>query len=131
MKPVFATRHPRDKPFFPQSPNMNQAKHILTDAPVHLTNLSRRRFFAALAAAFPAVTILNAQEPLKIDKDATFSTDVKLVNIFATVHDKKNAIVKDLAKDDFTLDEDGKAQTIKHFSRESDLALTLGLLVDT
>ncbi len=40
-------------------------------------------------------------------------------------------MVKDLTQDDFQLDEDGKPQTIRYFSRETDLPLTLGLLVDT
>jgi VWFA-related protein len=39
--------------------------------------------------------------------------------------------VKDLSKDDFLLEEDGRAQSITYFSQESDLPLTLGLLVDT
>ncbi|HVW11039.1 MAG TPA: VWA domain-containing protein [Bryobacteraceae bacterium] len=75
----------------------------------------------------PAVTgvCLLAQQ------DTTFSTDVNVVNIFATVHDKKDKPVSNLAKDDFTLSEDGHQQTIRYFSRESDLPLTLGLLVDT
>jgi len=105
---------------------MNQLHRFLGDR-----TFSRRSFFASLAATVPAVGLLRGQERLQVEKDATFSADVNLVNIFATVHDKKNNIVRDLAKDDFTLDEDGKAQTIKYFSRESDLALTLGLLVDT
>ncbi len=73
--------------------------------------------------------MLYAQEPRKSDK--TFSSDVSLVNVFATVHDKKGAIAKDLKQDDFTIDEDGKPQTIKYFSKEINLPLTLGLLVDT
>ena len=40
-------------------------------------------------------------------------------------------MVTDLTKDDFVLDEEGKPQTIRYFSRETDLPLTLGLLVDT
>ena len=75
------------------------------------------------------VSLLYAQEPEKSDK--TFSSDVSLVNVFATVHDKKGAIAKDLKQDDFTIDEDGKPQTIKYFSKEINLPLTLGLLVDT
>ena len=62
---------------------------------------------------------------------ATFSTGVKVVNLFANVRNKNGAIVKDLTKDDFLLDEDGRTQVIRYFSQESDLPLTLGLLVDT
>lgn len=53
------------------------------------------------------------------------------MNVFATVRDKKGQIVKDLKKEDFTLVEDGRPQVIKYFSQQSDLPLTLGLLVDT
>jgi len=53
------------------------------------------------------------------------------VNVLATVRTKKGEIVKNLTKDDFTLAEDGRPQTIKYFAQETDLPLTLGLLVDT
>ena len=65
------------------------------------------------------------------DKDTTFSTDVKVVNVFATVRDKQGKIVPNLNKEDFTLTENGAEQPIRYFSREVDLPLTLGLLVDT
>jgi VWFA-related protein len=73
-----------------------------------------------LGAAFRAF----AQKP-------TFSTDVKVVTLLATVHDRNGAIVTDLNKEDFLVDEAGVPQTITYFSRESDLPLTIGLLVDT
>jgi hypothetical protein len=61
-----------------------------------------------------------------------YSTDVKLVNIFAGVRDKSSGkIVKDLTKDNFTLEEENRPQTIKFFEAESSLPLNLGLLVDT
>jgi VWFA-related protein len=65
------------------------------------------------------------------DADPVFSSDVRVVNLLAAVRDKKGAIVRDLAKDDFSLLENGRPQTIRYFSRESDLPLTLGLMVDT
>jgi VWFA-related protein len=55
----------------------------------------------------------------------------KLVYVNAVVRDKKGKIVSTLNKEDFKLDEDGRPQTITNFIRESDLPLTLGLLVDT
>ena len=64
-------------------------------------------------------------------QDVTFSTNVKVVDLLATVTTKKGAIVRDLNKDDFSLAEEGHPQNIKYFSRESDLPLTLGLMVDT
>jgi VWFA-related protein len=81
--------------------------------------ISRR----TLLASFAAGPFLRAQEKI--------STDVNVVNVFATVRNKQGQIVRDLNKEDFVLDEDGRPQNIAYFSRESDLPLTLGLVVDT
>ncbi len=69
--------------------------------------------------------------PSQETQTPTFSSDVKVVNVLATVRDKHGAIVNNLTKDDFKLEEDGHPQTIKYFAKETDLPLTLGLLVDT
>src|ERR1039458_9132308 len=60
-----------------------------------------------------------------------FSTEVKVVNVLATVRNKTGSLAGNLNQDDFSLTEDGRPQTIRYFARESDLPLTLGLLVDT
>lgn len=75
-----------------------------------------------LAAAAVAIPIL-AQEP-------TIKVDVNLVNLLFTVRNKAGGLVGSLEKNNFTLFEDGKQQEIKYFTRETDLPLTLGLLVD-
>lgn len=92
--------------------------------------ISRRAFFAASAAGIALAREARSQEN-NGGQDTKFSTDVKVVNVLATVHDKQNKIISDLAKDDFDLAEDGRPQTIRYFSRETDIPLTLGLLVDT
>ncbi len=73
--------------------------------------------------------LLFAQDQAK--DQPKLSVEVKVVNVLATVRDKKGQIVSNLGKDDFTLEEDGHPQAIQYFSHESDLPLTLGLLVDT
>jgi VWFA-related protein len=89
---------------------------------------SRRNFLLSLAAA----RALRGQDKEKDkDQDKTFSADVSVVNVFATVRDKKAVIVRDLTKDDFTLEEDSHPETIRYFAKESNLPLTLGLVVDT
>jgi len=65
------------------------------------------------------------------DAATTIAVDVKVVTLPVTVRDKHGKIVHDLTKDDFTLQEDGRAQTIRYFSQDANLPLTLGLLVDT
>jgi VWFA-related protein len=60
----------------------------------------------------------------------SISVDVNVVSVLTSVRDKKGTLMPSLAKDDFTILEDGKPQTIKYFTRETDLPLTIGLLVD-
>ena len=87
---------------------------------------SRRQFLLAAAALAAAGPLARAQQ-----QEPTFSTDVNVVNLLAGVRTKRGDIVRDLTKDDFVLLENGRPQTIRYFSRESDLPLTLGLMVDT
>jgi VWFA-related protein len=88
--------------------------------------LDRRRFLFAAAALAGGGARVRGQDQLQ-----TFTTEVKVVNVLATVRDKKGGFVRDLGKDDFVLAEDGRPQTIQYFSRQTDLPLTLGLMVDT
>jgi VWFA-related protein len=62
---------------------------------------------------------------------ATLKVDVKVVTMPVTVRDKKGAIVNNLTADDFTLTDDNKPQAIKYFTHDTNLPLTLGLLIDT
>jgi VWFA-related protein len=91
---------------------------------IHQPRNSRREFLLSTASLVCARLALGQDEP-------TFSTDVKVVNVLATVRTKKNEIVRDLTKDDFLLSENGRLQTIRYFSRESELPLTVGLMIDT
>jgi VWFA-related protein len=64
------------------------------------------------------------------EQPVSIKVNVDVVNILASVRDKRGALVSNLEQKDFTVLEDGKAQTIKYFTRETDLPLTIGLLVD-
>src|SRR2546427_12461394 len=72
-----------------------------------------------------------AEAPAKAADDQTIPVNVDLVNILFTVADKKGKFVTNLRKDDFRVFEDEKAQAITNFSGETDLPLTIALLVDT
>jgi len=61
----------------------------------------------------------------------TYSVEVKVVNVLASVRDKHGKIINSLSQNDFVLEEDGRPQNIKYFARETEMPLTLGLLVDT
>jgi VWFA-related protein len=77
-----------------------------------------------------AATLCAARFARSQDQPA-FSTEVKVVNVLATVRSKNGSLVGNLSQDDFSLAEDGRPQTIRYFARESNLPLTLGLMVDT
>lgn len=87
--------------------------------------VSRRQILSWATALWGFRSFARAQE------DATFSTDVRVVNVLATVRDHQGRLIRDLAQGDFSVSEDGRPQAIRYFSRESDLPLTLGLMVDT
>jgi|SRR5579872_1516510 len=61
----------------------------------------------------------------------TLKVNVNVVQLFYNVKDKKGGLIPNLTKDDFQISEDGKPQTIKYFAAESNLPLTLGILIDT
>jgi VWFA-related protein len=84
---------------------------------------------ATLLAQTPAQT---KPDQAKSDRDqpATIKVDVDIVNVLASVRDKRGGLVANLEKNDFTILEDGKQQDIKYFTKESDLPLTIGLLID-
>ncbi len=81
-----------------------------------------------------AALLLAAQEPPKQRPetigDEPIKVDVNLVNVLASVRSKQGAYINTLEKSDFDLLEEGRPQTIKYFSKETALPLTIGLLVD-
>jgi VWFA-related protein len=77
-----------------------------------------------------AAASLMAQVKPPDDLPPAISVDVDVVNVLAAVRDKKGGLISTLEKGDFTILEDGKPQQIKYFTRETDLPLTIGLLVD-
>ena len=69
--------------------------------------------------------------PMSARQTPTFSAEVKVVDLFATVRNKGGQIIRNLTKEDFAILENGKPQSIRYFSQESDLPLAIALLVDT
>ena len=57
--------------------------------------------------------------------------NVDLVNVLFTVTDRKGKLVTDLDKQNLKLLEDNRLQTITNFARETDLPLTIAVLIDT
>jgi VWFA-related protein len=62
---------------------------------------------------------------------ATISTQVNLVDVLFTVLNRRNKLVPDLEKGDFKIVDDKKQQEIRYFSKQTDLPLRIGMLLDT
>src|SRR3954447_10957328 len=61
----------------------------------------------------------------------TLKVEVQLVNVQLTVSDRHGRFVAGLTAKDFLVEEDGRRQDIRNFSRENELPLTLAMVVDT
>jgi len=93
--------------------------------------------FLALVPCADAQAMPTLQDQTK-DQDQnqdqsleTLKVQVNVVQLFFNVKDKKGALIPTQTKADFDLFEDGKPQNIKYFTAESNLPLTLGILIDT
>src|SRR5437867_4077073 len=70
------------------------------------------------------------QEPTQ-QSDQTIKTVVNLVDVLFTVLNRRNKLVPELEKGDFKIFDEGKPQEIRYFSRQTDLPLRIGMLMDT
>ena len=109
---------------------MNPRQRIFSSEVFTENQLTRRSLLSALSL-FPAARLLSGQQGQPAGQTPTYSAEVKVVNLFATVRDKSGKIVNDLTQDNFALEEENRPQTIKFFGRDNSLALYLGLLLDT
>ncbi len=85
---------------------------------------------AALAAGVLGIFAIAAIAQEQFGKDDVIKVDVNLVNVICSVRGKNGALIPNMEKNDFQVFEDGKPQEIKYFTHESDVPLTIGLLVD-
>src|SRR6202521_1914756 len=101
-----------------------------------------------LLGFFPAIAILSSatlsaqqpnppapppppsQEPVR-QSQTVIPVQVNLVDVLFTVLDRRNKLVPSLEKQDFKVLDDNVSQDIRYFSRQSDLPLRIGMLLDT
>lgn len=69
-------------------------------------------------------------QPASPPEAAPIRVDVNIVNVLCTVSDKRGALITDLKKEDFEVREDGRKQEIRYFGRDTDLPLTIAMLLD-
>jgi VWFA-related protein len=93
-----------------------------------LVVLSAAQFAVAQQAAQPATGGQQSDEDQKPTE--TLKVNVNVVQLFFNVKDKHGALIPNLKKEDFEIAEDQKPQTIKYFTAETNLPLTIGMLID-
>ena len=101
-----------------------------------VTSRTRIVFTAAVALAAASFSFSFAQQtPARTPDDQkpvdTLKVNVNVVQLFFNVKDKKGGLIPNLTKDDFEIYEDGKPQTVKYFTAESNLPLTIGMMIDS
>ncbi|HET6935595.1 MAG TPA: hypothetical protein VFI72_12205, partial [Candidatus Angelobacter sp.] len=81
-------------------------------------------YIVSLFLIASATLPVAAQEP-------SYRVNTVVVNVPATVRNKHGQIMRNLTRNDFILEEDGRPQEIRYFAMDADLPVALGLLVDT
>jgi VWFA-related protein len=80
---------------------------------------------------FVLASLASAQTPATPAPASTITVDAKLVIVPAIVRDKKNGLIANLTRENFALTVDGKPQTLRYFDHDSNVPITVGLLIDT
>lgn len=105
--------------------------------PIYFRRVLTTLSLAALCAApFTFAQQSQGSSPSQQSGDSqkpseTLKINVNVVQLFFNVKDKHGALIPNQTKDDFEILEDGKPQTIKYFTAESNLPLTLGMMIDS
>ena len=87
------------------------------------TRMRLALLFLSTLAVVAAQTAAENSEPI-------FRSDVRLVRILATVKDQTGALVGSLDKSDFAVTDNGVAQQIAVFERQTDQPLSVAVLID-
>src|SRR5208283_1965751 len=80
-------------------------------------------------ATTPPATPQEQEPPVKTGQ--VFRTTVNLVDVLFTVLNHRNKLVPELEKQDFKVFDNNVPQDIRYFSKQSDLPLRIGMLLDT
>src|SRR5438270_5817816 len=120
-------------------------KFLISKRHVLLVTAMAALFSASLSVAAQAAPQSSGQQPAPGQQPAysdqnpddsqqpteTLKVRVNVVQLFFNVKDKHGALIPNLTKDDFEIFEDGQKQTIKYFTPETNLPLTLGMMIDS
>lgn len=73
----------------------------------------------------------KAKDEETVSSDDVIRTETNLTNIFFTAEDKNRRYISDLKQDDIHIFEDGQLQQVFTFQQNTDLPLSLAILIDT
>ena len=95
---------------------------------VQVTRMTFAAAFCFLLSAFSAAPRqqANGGSPRGLIRSMS-----SVVNVYAVVEGRHGQLIRDLKKDDFEISDNAIPQTIEHFSQETNVALSLGIALDT
>ncbi len=101
--------------------------------------MSRRRTCVSLLVVLGAILGVShglagrpqSAAPSAQEQAPPIVTEVRLVDVIFTVLNRRQKFVTDLGRENFKVFEDGAPQDIRFFSRQTDLPLRVGMLLDT
>jgi VWFA-related protein len=82
-------------------------------------------------AVSPAPSPTPPKEELPVESDEVLRVETNLTSIFFTAADKHKRFIPDLKKEQIQVLEDGKVQEIFTFQQNTDLPLSIAILIDT
>lgn len=78
----------------------------------------------------PSPTATPGGEPIE-EEDEPIKIETELVNVLFTAQDSNRRLLTDLKKEDVRILEDGRQQEIFTFARQTDLPLSIAIVIDT
>ncbi|HXM93497.1 MAG TPA: VWA domain-containing protein [Candidatus Dormibacteraeota bacterium] len=87
--------------------------------------------YRAQPPAAPQISAPQSSTPGQSNPETVIPVRVNLVDVLFTVLNRRNKLVPDLDKNNFKISDDNVPQEIRYFSRQTDLPLRIGMLLDT
>lgn len=90
-----------------------------------------QKYIALMPVLAGVLMVASGQTSKPSGPETTLRVSTVVVNVPAVVRDMNGRLIADLGQGDFELKQDKKPQAITYFSRQEELPLRVGLLIDT
>src|SRR5437762_13218420 len=106
------------------------ARHTQTEPPVQEKSRARRTTDGQEPSPSPSPA-RSPRDELPQESDEVVRVETNLTNIFFTAADKNNRFINTLKREDIRILEDDNPQEVFTFQQNTDLPLSMAILIDT